>query len=477
MKKYLTPKTIGIFALVLVVLGVSAFYAYNALGKEDTQISDEPQMQTAVVRRGDLVVFASGTGSIIPAQEVNLGFTENGTLSELLVKVGDHVEKGQVLARLQTNNTEESITSAIASSQLAVLNAEKALEELTKSDPTEKQVKLAQAQQAITAAQEKLIAAERELDEFEGANYQYKLDLAEQSVEDALDGLEQSKEDLEPYLGRDPEDTTRQYFEQRLAEAEREYAEAVRQREELKISKIKAEQSVKTANAELDNAKTEYQDILNSPDPMDIAIAQAQLDNAKAQLALTEEKQVYVDLVAPMDGTIVFIKANVGENVGTNAFIGLADLEQPMLEIYLDETDIDKVAVGNEVEAEFDAYPGETYKGQVVEVDPSLVTVSNVQAVRALASLDKDSFNKPLMLPVGLSASVDVIGGRAENVVLVPVEALRELGPDEYAVFVIENGEPKLRVVEIGLVDITSAEIISGLNPGEIVTTGIVETK
>ena len=61
--------------------------------------------------------------------------------------------------------------------------------------------------------------------------------------------------------------------------------------------------------------------------------------------------------------------------------------------------------------------------------------------------------------------------------VLVPVEALREIGMDEYAVFVMEDGEPRLRVVTVGIMDYTSAEITSGLEAGEVVTTGIVETE
>jgi len=56
------------------------------------------------------------------------------------------------------------------------------------------------------------------------------------------------------------------------------------------------------------------------------------------------------------------------------------------------------------------------------------------------------------------------------------VEALREISPGEYAVFVMTNGQPKLRVVTVGLMDYTSAEITSGLEAGEIVTTGTVET-
>ncbi len=71
---------------------------------------------------------------------------------------------------------------------------------------------------------------------------------------------------------------------------------------------------------------------------------------------------------------------------------------------------------------------------------------------------------------------MDVIGGRTENAVLVPVEAVREIGPGEFAVFVMQDGEPKLRIVTVGLMDFTLAEITSGLEAGEMVTTGVVET-
>jgi len=59
----------------------------------------------------------------------------------------------------------------------------------------------------------------------------------------------------------------------------------------------------------------------------------------------------------------------------------------------------------------------------------------------------------------------------------VPVEALRELDAEEYAVFVVENGVPKLRTVEVGLMDLTYAEILSGVKSGETVSTGMVETQ
>jgi hypothetical protein len=59
----------------------------------------------------------------------------------------------------------------------------------------------------------------------------------------------------------------------------------------------------------------------------------------------------------------------------------------------------------------------------------------------------------------------------------VPVQALRELGPDQYAVFVVKpDGEMELRPVQVGLKDFVYAEVVSGLEGGEVVRTGTTES-
>jgi HlyD family secretion protein len=207
----------------------------------------------------------------------------------------------------------------------------------------------------------------------------------------------------------------------------------------------------------------------------DLTMSQAELANAQAKLALAKDTQAILELTSPLSGTVMAINAQVGEAVGASAIITLANLEQPMLEVYLDETDLDKISVGNPAEAIFDALPEQAFSGKVVAVDPSLANISGVQAIRILVQLDPLNLEKTL--PVGLNASVDVIAGQAKNAVLVPVEALREISPGEYAVFVIENGEPVMRLVQVGLVDLTSAEILSGIEAGETISTGIVATQ
>jgi HlyD family secretion protein len=230
------------------------------------------------------------------------------------------------------------------------------------------------------------------------------------------------------------------------------------------------ESEITAANTAQRQAELNLQQALLGRESDALSLAQSQLNLEAAQSALAD-----TTLVAPMDGTIMTVNGSVGENASAG-FITMADLEQPLIEIYLDETDLDKVGMEFDVDVIFDALPNDVFSGHIIQIDPMLSNLNGVTTVRALVLLDEDSFAKPQNLPVGLNATVDVIGGRASGALLVPVEALREISTGEFAVFVLEDGEPKLRFVEVGLMDFTFAEILSGLEAGETVTTGIVET-
>ena len=71
-----------------------------------------------------------------------------------------------------------------------------------------------------------------------------------------------------------------------------------------------------------------------------------------------------------------------------------------------------------------------------------------------------------------------MIAGEAKNALIVPIQALRELTPGSYAVFVVQSdGSLKMTPVTVGLRDYANAEILSGLQAGDVVSTGTVETK
>ena len=518
---------IGAFLVLAVLAVASGVYVYRVKQETATAQTSADTLQTAVARRGNLVVSASAAGQEIASKEMSVGFDESGTLSELLVNVGDKVTQGQVLARLKSDKSAEDIALALAEARLSVLNAQQALDDLTANnqldaaqalkdvedaqqaldDLMNSDLRKAQAAQAVAEAQAAVNSAmsvyngtRSTADAATIASAKAELTLAAAKLKDAKDryddyankpdtALDKAAETLRFNAVQAAYNTALRYYNAvtgtgsqvdlaqsaaDLAAAQAQLTTAQREAERVKNGATPGELALAEANLKLAQAK--YETLKNGPDPVQVSQAQAELDSAKAKLAVAEADKSVIELTAPMDGTIMSINVSVGAEVASGSIITLADLSQPLLEVYLDETDIDKAVVGYEAEVVFDSLPDQTFTGHIIEVNPALQSVSGVSTVLAMVQLDSNSFAKPLSLPVGSNASVDVIGGRAENAVLVPVEAVRDLGSGQYAVFVMENGEPKLRVVTVGLMDYTSAQITSGLEAGETVSTGLVQT-
>lgn len=508
----------------------AAVFAGVSLTQEsqDSDQTETPSVQTATARKGSLVVFASGAGQVIPSAELGLAFSEPGTITEILVQTGEEVDAGQVLVLLDTGKTEADIAASVAQAEIAYIEAKQALEEIHINAPMNTALALQTVDDAeqnladtqnpdllIASAYKTLVEAEQIFDDAQRAynntqvtSSQMNIDAAYADVILKQANLERAQDKYDDVAHKSDDDlakanaitnlSTAQYYfdvaqanynaliskadplEAAAAEAELKIAQAemaIAQRDWEAAQNGPSAGDIAIAEAELSIAELEYEQLQGGADELEIALAEAQLVMAEAELEIAKQESQIIELTAPFAGTIMSVDGIIGEEVGTSSIISLADLSLPVLDVYLDEVDLDKVVVGYEAEIFIDAIPDEMFTGKVVEVNPSLVTISGAQTVNAKVILDADSFAKPQTLMVGMNASVDVIGGRAENAVIIPIEALRELGTDEYAVFVMENDEPKLRVVTVGLQDFTSAEITSGLEVGEIITTGIVETE
>lgn len=96
-----SKKTFRIITLLVLLATVGGWYTYynTTYLPAQTAVETEP-LQTAKVRRGDLIVSASSVGTLVPVQEAAVGFPSNGTLIELRVQPGDVVGVELVLARL-----------------------------------------------------------------------------------------------------------------------------------------------------------------------------------------------------------------------------------------------------------------------------------------------------------------------------------------------------------------------------------------
>ena len=177
-------------------------------------------------------------------------------------------------------------------------------------------------------------------------------------------------------------------------------------------------------------------------------------------------------LVAPMAGTVIAVNAQVGENVSGTVLV-LANLDEPVVQFWVEESDLNSVAVGHPVRFVFEALPDLTYEGEIMQVDPVLVSVGNTPAVQALATIDTGAH--PVALLGDMNVEVEIVAGEALNALLVPVQALRDVGvgEEQYAVFVVQpSGELEMHIVQVGLKDYVNAEVRSGLQRGDIVSLG-----
>jgi RND family efflux transporter MFP subunit len=471
--------------LLVVLAAAGGGYFYYAAASQPAQATDDEQVRTTTARQGDLVIYASGTGTLVAGSEVDLSFGISGVLQEINVQVGDLVQAGDNLARLEEGESLESLQTAVTSAEIARLNAQNSLDELYESAP----MKAAQAQQTLAEA----------LDNLQDAEYYWQVQqsgyrasgetiaAAEAGLVLAENEVEKAQARFNDVEGKPDDDPARALALSNLVAAKQKRDSAMRELNwytgsPTEIDQMLLDAEVAIAEAALAEAQAEWETLQNGPDPVEVSLAEAQLANAEAQLVKAQADLADgtaaledINLVAPIDGTVLAVNANVGDSA-QGVVITLADLNQPYLEIFLDETDLDKIARGFAVDVIFDALPDDTFTGEVVQIDPTLYSSQNVSAIRALVKLDDPHTAGISALPIGLNAAVDVVSGRADDAVLVPIEALRELSPSEYAVFVMDEGEPKLRMVSVGLIDFTYAEITSGLDAGEIVTTGIVET-
>ncbi len=406
-----------------------------------------------------------------------------GKILEVLVKVGDQARKGDVLARVDDED---------AKTQLA--QAKRALQELTSS------ASIAIAQGDIASAQADLESAIGHLAYIISPNvYYWETEVAKRQAAlkeaEAKATAAPDDKDAQAALGlaQDAVDSA----QKNLAGAQYSYEHTyvknnftvtsfidknghmhkfVEEPSEAEILTARAD--VAEAQAAVEEAKYYYSALTGGDVPADAtgdsltSLEQAKLDVQTAQTALDG-----TTIVATIDGTVMSLDTTVGDTVksGTSVMT-VSDLGVPYLECFLDESDWANIKTDAEVDVTFDILEGETFIGKVVQVDPGLYTENGSSVVRAyveLAGKDAASLN----LPLGTTASVEVIGARAEDAVLVPIEALHKTDSGTYTVFVMENGAPKLRVVEIGIQDLLYAQVTSGLEAGEVVTTGITETQ
>lgn len=186
----------------------------------------------------------------------------------------------------------------------------------------------------------------------------------------------------------------------------------------------------------------------------DLEQAQNALSNAYDDL-----KEYYIR--APFDGIVTALNFSAGDSISRDEILASVITEQVKVTISLNEVDAAKVMEGNSAILTFDALDGLSAQGTVAKVDTIGVVDSGV------VTYDVEiTFTSPSkLLKPGMSASADIEIEKTENVLIVPVEAIKkDISGEEYVQVQNTAGLIQRKVVTVGATDDVSVEILSGLN-------------
>jgi len=349
-----------------------------------------------------------GTGTLIPAIQTELAFGTPGTVVELPVQVGQTVQTGDLLARVDAETLITQDEISVAQAQISLAVTQQTLDNLLNWEIDGEQI--AQLEANVIAAEAAYNAA-RGQEAASGTNISVSnigVDQAERQLAEA-----QAAYDTAFDPGREWELA---YGDALLYEREGATSALQYAQENLQIAQLNYNASVAntsssgSANAQsaLLSAEQALATALAGPTEDEIAVAETAVSQAQLNLQQAQLTQAThlagTSLVAPIDGTILSMNGHLGGQVSGAAFITLADLSQPTLEIFLDETNLDKIEIGSSVAAVFSALPDTQFDGNIVQIDPQLVVSGNaLNSIRALVQLDTDQ-----SLPTGLTAAINV---------------------------------------------------------------------
>jgi HlyD family secretion protein len=435
---------------VLIVLGIG-LYASTVYSKKGLV-----SVQTGQAVRQDLTSVVTASGEVKPKNYINIGANAQGDITELLVKEGDKVRKGQLLAKIEDVQPEADVQA-----QRAALSS-------------------AEAQSAASEAAVK--ASDENINTMKAAVDHDKAD------------LDRMKADYQ---------RAEQLFNEKLG-AKQDF-EMKKYTYDAQVSAI-VESQARVVQAQAQREQTAAQ----------LSSAQRQIAQAKANLTRFDDILRKHNAFAPIDGVVTNLPVRMGESVVPgiqnsegSTIMTIADMSVITAEVKVDETDIVNIQLGQVADITIDAIPNKVYKGHVTEIGNTAILRSTGVAASqsAISSQEAKDFkvvvamdNPPDEVRPGLSCTAKITTATRANALTIPIQALTvrqkgDLEPQPPAgapvvvkkytpaeekvrkeevqgVFVVENGKAMFHKVETGITGATDIEVLTGLKENDQIVTG-----
>jgi len=377
--------------LVAVALGAGIWGYLYAQDK-----GSAPGYRFERVERGPLVAAVAATGNLNAVTTVQVGTQVSGQIKELYADFNSVVRQGQVVARIDPATFEAKVRQARAdvdSARATVLN-QQAQVERARADVGNARSALAEGKAQTARAQVAVADTSRDLDR--------KRELFQRTL-----------------IPKSEYDTAQAAYETAVT-----MLDAARAKEEsLAGAIVSAQAQLRVAEAMLQAAR-------------------AQVEQKDAALHQTRLDLEYTTIRAPVDGVVVSRAVDVGQTVAASLsaptlFTIAKDLTKMQVEASVDEADIGRVRVDGPANFTVDAFPGETFKGRIVQVRKAAQVVQSVVTYTVIVAVDNPDGK---LLP-GLTANVKLIVADKPSVLKVPNAALRFRPPGEEGK--AKDGKPK----------------------------------
>jgi len=261
-------------------------------------------------------------------------------------------------------------------------------------------------------------------------------------------------------------DISREKAQQQQAEKDVAALKQLQQKGAASASEVvSAEQRLKAATDALQNTEMRSTQRYSTPDR---ARAEAQLADARADLAAAQKGYADVNIHSPLAGSVYAIPVTQYDFVQAGEdLLDVADLNKVQIRAYFDEPEIGKLAVGQSVKIVWDAKPDRVWHGHVSRVPTTVIPYGTRSVGECLIAVDDANGE---LLP-NTNVTVTVTTQQRFNVLSIPREALHTEGPRDFVYRVVGN---KLVVtpVQVGVLNLTRVEITGGLTEKDTVALG-----
>jgi multidrug efflux pump subunit AcrA (membrane-fusion protein) len=454
-----------ILAVALVAIAVTSLGSSSSSSSAATK-------RTSTVGKGVVQSTVSGNGTLEPAQKVELSFGASGEVTNVYVKAGEKVKKGQVLAEVDSSSARASLASAEA----ALLEAEEAVESAEEAEEEEAEAEEEENEDAAYTG---------------GATTEFVGLMSENGTAAAKVETESTTGEETTEASKETEEPTEEKEEEKSVKKGSEETKKV-EKTEKSASKEAEKQAEPTEGTESSGEVSQESSSSSggATGGATISLPTAEANLREAQLTVKSARQEVREttLRAPISGTIASISGSVGETVsggsssgGTSeasvggatggessgsgsgsAFLVLAQLHRLKMEVSFSESDIGKVRAGQTATVSIDSMEGTELSGEITKV--SVLPDESGSVVEYPATILLTQSAKGVR--TGMSASAEVVVEQVKNAVTVPTEAITSAGSGK-TVTVEEDGKEVTKTIKAGLEGDETTEVISGLKAGQ----------